>query len=318
METSPTATASPTVCKKYGRLYEDFVGTCMANFHPLGGHNDPLTGTQLRPCNLDSNVNGFRAVRENLVDMTDSSEEFVDATIAVYRDGYRNNHNAFWYDDLTGGTGLTKQNYGWGENFYSTSPYWYATRPRNHTHTFTILSSNLAVFPPRVLTGLPATRRRPRPGTSSVLKTRTLWRRPRPQPGRASRLAVEFPEPPPEPPVATLAARRQATHRRHCRRRHSCRQVAASAGHRHVPVASAVAADASAADVHPQTVGRANRAVAAATRRGVARSMGKVLPGEDTKAGGGCAVWDTCTRDGGSEGNEGTRVICERTHVRLY
>ena len=158
--------------QKYGLLYEDFVGTCMANFHPLVGHNDPLTGTQLRPCNLDSNVNGFRAVRENLVDMTDSSEEFVDATIAVYRDGYRNNHNAFWYDDLTGGTGLTKQNYGWGENFYSTSPYWTTC----NKETTTARNIQCAQDPNFVASAAAAA-------------------------GASLEFAVEFPEPPPEPPA---------------------------------------------------------------------------------------------------------------------
>lgn len=105
------------------------MSTCMGNYHPLSSHTDPATATSMRPCNLDSNIDGWRNIRENLVDMSDGVTEMIAPTnVNVYPDGYRGNIHSTFYNPSTRGTGLTKFNYGYGTNFYSTSPYWYATR----------------------------------------------------------------------------------------------------------------------------------------------------------------------------------------------
>ena len=105
------------------------MGTCMGNYHILNGHSNPATATTLRPCNFDSNIDGWRAIRENLVALSPGTDELIDVNVPAYSDGYRGNIHSTFYTQSTGSTGLTKLNYGYGTNFYSQSPYWYATRP---------------------------------------------------------------------------------------------------------------------------------------------------------------------------------------------
>ena len=150
------------------------MSTCTGNYHPLSGHTDPATATSLRPCNLDSNIDGWRNIRENLVNLGDGVTEYIDNDVPVYAGGYRGNRHSTFYNPSTFGTGLTKLNYGYGTNFYSTSPYWYATRPRTHTHTHTLTCATtlpLVCVCGRMLTGVNATRKTPTQGTKNAPTT---------------------------------------------------------------------------------------------------------------------------------------------------
>jgi len=108
---------------KYGLLYEDFVGTCYGNYQPMNGHTDPLTATQMRPCVLDSRIDGFRNVRENLGALSPGTAEYYPpAGTPTYRGGYRGNLMGFFHDDETTNTGVTKLTYGFGINWAQQSP----------------------------------------------------------------------------------------------------------------------------------------------------------------------------------------------------
>tara|TARA_Y100000389_G_C17469320_1_gene528788 strand:+ start:2583 stop:4205 length:1623 start_codon:yes stop_codon:yes gene_type:complete len=164
----------PNCLQKYGLLYEDFVGTCMGNHQVLAGEGDgnPLTAIRIRPCNLDSQVDGVRNLRENLVGLSPGTTELIDTDIPVYRDGYRGNIQPLFYDDITGGTGLTKLNYGFGTNFYSQVPYWQKCDKETIINFYQQCEDD--------------------PDTPSAATLAAA--------GAVFDLAVDFPSPPPDPP----------------------------------------------------------------------------------------------------------------------
>lgn len=147
---------------KYGILYQDFVGTCMANYRQING-NDESVQTRIRPCYLDSSIAPYRSLFENVVDIdihpginwqcaacgsdhtpgTPSYDQcLIDCQaghalasyLPAYSDGYLGNRNNHFLDPVTGATGVAPDNWGYGENFYSSLPYW--------QHCNTMLNSN--------------------------------------------------------------------------------------------------------------------------------------------------------------------------------
>jgi hypothetical protein len=130
---------------KYGLMYEDFVGTCMGTYQPQSSQSNPLTATNIRNCLMDTRENGMRNIRENIGDLG-AGVEMVDGGLPVYNGGFRGNLNSFFYDSDTGGTGLTKINYGFGTNFYSTSPYWTTCNRESSTSTRKVFCSDDPTF----------------------------------------------------------------------------------------------------------------------------------------------------------------------------
>jgi hypothetical protein len=158
---------------KYGLMYEDFVDTCMGTYQPQSGQGNPLTATNMRPCIFDTRENGMRNMRENIGDLTGGAT-FIDGALPVYSGGYRGNLNSYFYDSNTGNTGLTKTNYGYGLNFFSSSPYWTTCNREDSSSTRKIYCSD-----------------DPTSASASTLAAA----------GASFERAVDFPEPPPEPPA---------------------------------------------------------------------------------------------------------------------